>query len=391
MAASIVLKDDCLNFAGSEIFRSIRNAFMEFGFNEDNLRNRYIFTGPGESFALPKFSERKTTAISGLDALVHLFMGQDSLPSDCAASALGPQFFSDLQKVKLVEIEQNGAACQATVRIEPVDDLLVCADLFPTKPPVRPDLVYHPWDASARLYTRIVPPTECASFLEMCCGSAYVCLKAARNFAQSAHGVDINPRAIHFAGFNKKLNGIENVSTYCGNLFEPLKARRFDRIVAHPPYIPALVDSVTYKDGGVDGERISTEMIRGIPGHLADGGEFYGYLLLSDRLNAPAELRVREILGAEGQDLDVALLVTGEQSPASFLKRPGPNPVSAESEQLKEACRRLGILRFLTTILTIRGRKRSSPATSRHRSTSWETVTAMADFSSAPRQSAAIS
>jgi carbamoyltransferase len=213
----------------------------------------------------------------------------------------------------------------------------------------------------------------------MCCGSAYVCLKAARNFAESVYGVDINPRAIRFAEFNKKLNGIENVTVYCGDLFAPIQSTLFDRIVAHPPYIPALVDSVTYKDGGVDGERVSIDLIRGLPRHLSDGGEFYAYLSLSDRLDAPAELRVREMLGADGQEFDVALLIVSEESPVSFLlRRADPNPFSEQNEQLKEACRKLTITKFITTVLTIRSRRGSSPSTFRHRATSWKTVTAMA-------------
>jgi methylase of polypeptide subunit release factors len=379
-AATSTLESDYLNFAENEVFQSIRDAFTALGFNESNIRSHYIFTGISESFTLPRFAERKTTAISGLDALTHLFMGQDSIPVDCAIASFGSQLFSDLQEVKLLQIEDNGTLCRATVRIEPVDDLLVCADRIPDKPPVRPDLVYHPWDYSAQLYTRIIPPTKCTSFLEMCCGSAYVGLKAARSFAESVHGVDINPRAIQFAEFNKKLNGIENVQTYCGDLFKPVQTMRFDRIVAHPPYIPALVDSVAYKDGGVDGERISTDLIRGLPSHLEDGGAFFGWLSLSDRLDAPAELRVRNLLGTYDHELDVALLVVNEQSPGSFLlKRAGPNPFSKENEQLKEECRKLGITRFLTTILTIRSRKGPSPLTVRHRATGWETVMAMAE------------
>jgi carbamoyltransferase len=104
---------------------------------------------------------------------------------------------------------------------------------------------------------------------------------------------DINPRAIRFAEINKKLNGIDNVTTYCDDLFEPIQSSLFDRVVAHPPYMPALVDSLTYKDGGVDGERVSIDLIRGLPRHLSNGGEFYAYLSLSDRLDAPAEFRVR--------------------------------------------------------------------------------------------------
>jgi carbamoyltransferase len=380
VTGSVGLKDAFPNFADNDVSFRLRNSFAEFGYNENNIRDQYIFDGgPAESFVLPKFSERKAATISGLDVLVHLFMGQESIPVDCVARTLGFRCFSELQELKLVHVEE-GAPCQATVRIEPVNDLLICADRLPTKLPVRLDYVYRPWDLSAQLYARIVPPTRCKNFLEMCCGSAHVSLTMARGFAQTTCGADINPRAIRFAEFNKKLNGIESVVTYCGNLFEPIQSWVFDRIVAHPPYIPALVDSLTYKDGGIDGERVSKDLIRGIPRHLSDGGEFFGYLSLSDRLDAPAELRVRELLGADGQELDVALLIVHEHSLVSFLlRKAGPNPFSEENEQLKEACRKLGITKFISTVLTIRSRKGSSPSTLRHRAASWQTVTAMAD------------
>jgi SAM-dependent methyltransferase len=384
VASSFIVEGGLQGFADDNIFLSLRNSFVEFGFNESNVRDRYVFEGaPGESFVFPKFTERRTTAITGLDALIHLFMGQESLPVECAARSLGFQCFSALQELELVRIEGDGTSCLATVRIEPVNDILICTDLLPTKPPVRPDYVMRPWDLSAQLYARIIPPTRCGSFLEMCCGSAYASLTAARNFAQFAYGVDINRRAVRFAEFNKKLNGIENVATFCGDLFEPIQSRVFDRIVAHPPYIPALVDSLTYKDGGLDGEHVSKRLIQEMPHHLSDGGEFYSYLSLSDRIDAPAELRVREFLGAAGQELDVTLLVVHEHSLLSFLfRRAGPNAFSAENEQLKETCRSLGITKFISTVLAIRPRRRSSPSTIRHRATGWQTVTAISELDS---------
>ena len=370
-------EDDALNFAGDDVFLNVRDTFAALGYNESNIRDRYIFLGTAnEAFVIPKFTERTAGAISGLDVLMHLFMGQESIPIDDVVRLLGSHCFSDLQELKLILLEKEGATCRATVRIEPVDDLLSCSDRISR----RSDFVYRPWDYSAKLYQQIIPQTKCGSFLEMCCGSAYVCMAAARNFAQSVHGVDVNPRAIRFAEFNKKLNGIENISTYCGNLFEPVQSKVFDRIVAHPPYVPAIVDSLTYRDGGIDGERVSTDLIRGIPRHLADGGAFHAYLGLSDRLDAPAELRVREMLGADHQEFDVALLLINEQSLLSWLARGvDPNPFSEENERLRDACRKLGIIRFFTAILTVRSRRGSSPATYRHRAFSSETVAAMAN------------
>jgi carbamoyltransferase len=387
--SSSAFEDDALDsqdVTGRDVFLNLRNSFANIGFTEINIRDQYPFeSDPDGTFVIPKFHKRKESRVSGLDALVYLFMGQESLPVDCVTQSLGSRFFSELQEVSLIQVHEEGATCQATVRIEPVKKLLVCADRFPQKsssiePTLRPDHVYRPWDFSAQLYTRIVPHTRCDSFLEMCCGSGYVCLMAAQHFAQSVCGVDINPRAIRFAEFNKKLNDIENVTTYCGDLFEPVQSRTFDRIVAHPPYVPALVNSVTYRDGGVDGERISTDLIRSVPGHLSDGGEFHSYLVVSDRIDAPAELRIRKMLGEYAQEFDVALLVLAERSPTSYLlKRADPNPFTEEYEQKYEACRQLGITTFLSAVLTIRSRRGISPSTFRNRAISWETVRAMVD------------
>jgi SAM-dependent methyltransferase len=377
---------DSLEAKGSGVFLSLRNSFASMGFNESNIRDQYVFDNdPDGALILPQFNKRKASQLSSLDALAYLFMGQECLPVDSVVQSTGTRFFSELQEAGLIQIHEAGETCQATVRIEPVKNFLVCADRFPRKSSsmesvLRPDHVYRPWDFGAQLYTRIVPHTRCESFLEMCCGSGYVCLMAAQHFAQSVCGVDINPRAIRFAEFNKKLNGIENFTTYCGDLFEPVQSRTFDRIVAHPPYVPALIDSITYRDGGVDGERISADLIRGVPGHLSNRGEFHSYLVLSDRIDAPAELRVREMLGEHAKEFDIALLILAERSPASYLlKRTESNPFTEEYEQKYEACRQLGIVKFLSTVLTIRSRRGISPTTLRNRAISWETVRAMAD------------
>jgi len=371
--------DDALHFAADDIFQSIYSSFSTLGYNESNIRDRYTFRAyPEDAFPWPQLSSREVETASSLDVLVYLFMGQESIPIDWVVRSLGFRLFSEMQELRLIRLEEGGRTCLATVRIEPVDDLLICADLVPTQLPARPDLVYRPWDPSAQLYMQIIPKTNCENLLEMCCGTAYVCLTAARHYAQSTFGVDISPRAIQFAEFNKKLNAAENVRTYCGDLFRPIESSTFDRIVAHPPHIPALKDVMLFKDAGVDGERISADLIRSVPHHLADGGEFHSYLMLSDRVDAPAERRVRDFLGGCNPDFDVSLFILEEKSTNSpLLRRAGTDPFSEENQQLREACRKLGITKLLSTVLTIRSRRRSLPETLRYRAASWQTVAAV--------------
>lgn len=77
-------------------------------------------------------------------------------------------------------------------------------------------------------------------------------------------------------------------------------------------------------NGGLDGEEISAPLIRALPQHLSNRGSFHGHLLLSDRRGAPAEFRVREMLGTDEQQFDVALLTLLEETPAAFLGEAGP-------------------------------------------------------------------
>ncbi len=49
---------------------------------------------------------------------------------------------------------------------------------------------------------------------------------------------DINYDAIELAEQNFKANNIENIELLFGNLFEPVKDRKFDVILFNTPYLP---------------------------------------------------------------------------------------------------------------------------------------------------------
>ena len=41
-----------------------------------------------------------------------------------------------------------------------------------------------------------------------------------------------------------------------GDMYAPVEGLTFDRIVTHPPYIPAKQTGLIFRDGGEDGEQI---------------------------------------------------------------------------------------------------------------------------------------
>src|SRR5258708_22807936 len=121
-------------------------------------------------------------------------------------------------------------------------------------------------------FLTMVPASPCARFLELCCGTGIAAFLAARNGAKHAYAFDIAARSVHFAEFNRRLNELENVTVGEGDLYSPAGGRKFDRIVAHPPYVPVLEPKYGFYDGGQDREHITRRIIQALPAYLEDRG-----------------------------------------------------------------------------------------------------------------------
>jgi hypothetical protein len=117
------------------------------------------------------------------------------------------------------------------------------------------------------------------------------------------------------AEFNRLLNGLDNVTVLKGNLYEGVEDLKFDRIVAHPPYMPVLRPIRIFSDGGADGEQITRRIVGALPHFLKPGGCFYCLAQGTDRKGAPLQERVRNWLGEGQTDFDVAVVENWGQDP----------------------------------------------------------------------------
>ncbi len=342
---------------GSELtFERARRRLREFGFNESLIRAHYILDESGP-VTLParRFSTAGVTVSPGLDALVHLFVGQEAIAVNAVHTAIGSDLFADLHELGLISVSSE--ECRAAVRAEPVDAVILCADRVQGRS-FDNEHVLNVWNRSSKAFLKMLPTSHCETFLELCCGAGPACLTTGSGAADIAYGIDINPRAIRFAEFNRLLNGLHNARLECGDLFGTMVGTRFDRIVAHPPYVPIVGGRAVFADGGINGEPVSAAIIRQVPQHLTEIGAFYAYLLLSDRRAAPAEWRVRDMLGRGHEDFDVMLLVNREQSPVTHESDANaPVRPSNGAELLIQACIDLRIERILITGLVIRPRQ----------------------------------
>lgn len=85
----------------------------------------------------------------------------------------------------------------------------------------------------------VADPDEVGAVLELCTGSASLAILAAHAFPNAdVDAVDISAPALEVAALNVTEYGLEDrVALFEGDLFAPLPERRYDVIIANPPYV----------------------------------------------------------------------------------------------------------------------------------------------------------
>ncbi len=245
-----------------------------------------------------------------LDVLIRLFMDGKKLDHGIVRTLLSADDIALLEGFGMLTADAaEGGTYGSTTLLYPTGSLYIASDRTPSPEDPSPpaDLVYSAISESTRRFLAALPAAPCDNFLELCAGTGIAALRAAP-LARQAWAADIGARATHFARFNGLLNGADNFTAVQGDLFEAVPDQTFDRICAHPPYMPALEQECLYQDGGSDGEQISRRIVAALPRYLREGGRFYCYCMASDRRDSPAEVRVRELLGDAAGEFDVAVV-----------------------------------------------------------------------------------
>ena len=152
--------------------------------------------------------------------------------------------------------------------------------------------------------------------LDLCSGTGILGLTGARLGAR-ATAVDLSRRAVLNARLNARLNGLE-LEVLRGDLFEPVRGRRFDMIVSNPPYIPAPPGGTPRGqarawDAGPDGRDFLDRICELAPEHLRPGGRV---LLVHSTLARPEETERR--LAAHGLEPGVAAEHDGTLGPVAL-------------------------------------------------------------------------
>ena len=307
----------------SQQFSAVREFLQASGFTAPDIAAR---AGARTIYEFLSIREGRIQGLDlrdRLDLLIRIFMDAEMVEWDAIRTHLPAPVLEAFTALGLLMTAPSSAAhAHATVLLYPTEGGLVVSDLNAdpdraAAAPSPPDVVYPAITKNTQRFMASHSTAPCEHFLELCSGTGVAALRAAR-FARQAWAVDITERATVFAEFNVRLNAIPNVTVLQGDLYEPVRGLTFDRIVIHPPYVPARENRYVFRDGGEDGEAITRRALAGIPDHLRPGGRCYCTCLATDRKNAPLERRVRGMLGDREAEFDVLLVTTGELDPLTY-------------------------------------------------------------------------
>lgn len=286
------------------------------------------------------------------DLLIRLLMDGEPVESGSFTSLLSRGLGETLIDLNVVKPDPKSEGhLRSTVFLYPVHGIYVVSDRtieFRDEGGEAPaDVVYPAITANTRRFLRCAPETPCERLLDLCSGTGIAALRAAKRFAGHAWSCDITGRAAHFAEFARRLNGIENVTVARGDLYEAVPQLQFDRILAHPPYVPAYGMSRQYyfRDGGDDGEQILRRIIEGVPAALLPGGRLYCQTMATDREGEKFEDRIRKWLGPHSGEFDVVLVSEEEALKPDIgpKKSPGGGKTRDPRRELFEALHVTGV------------------------------------------------
>lgn len=234
---------------------------------------------------------REPGAIAARVLLLH-----DPVTQAEATEALGD--LGPLRDAGLLETTDEGVVSRLHLAV--AADLYCLGDL----PGLAGDAVMPICGGTMELLRAAMPASSIERALDLGCGAGPVGLVLAR-VARRVVATDVNARALAFARVNAALNGVTNLEVRLGDLYEPVRGERFDRIAAHPPFVarPAGARASTFVHGGARGDELPLRVLAGAADHLSPGGRA---VVLGDWPvvdGDPLATRVRGAVGAVPADV----------------------------------------------------------------------------------------
>ena len=278
--------------------KKFKKILADAGYSQEALAETLAICCPHEHQDV-EVVYRRVKARTPYNILVRLFwLGRD-VPETAVATTLPGLSVEQLGNVGL--LHRRDGAVRSNAKLAPYHHLIMASDFGPE---IHHDL---PADhvlgvgAASMTLASVTVRHKVKTALDIGAGAGIQSFLAASH-AERVIGTDTNPRAMSFARFNARLNDIQGVEWRDGSLYEPVADEKFDLIVANPPFVISPESRFVFRDGGMPGDTISEQVIRGAEQHLSEGG--YACILFNWRHKDQAdwEARPRSWVSASGCD-----------------------------------------------------------------------------------------
>lgn len=330
-------------------------AFLkDAGYNTDAMRGGFSSLS---HFEYRKYLLPREPPFSALDTIVRWFTCELPVPETQARSTVPPRVLEILESHGV--LRREGDALHPLVKISPFDNFFIASDpVAKFERGEASDLILWPNITTSHVMNAALKHPG-ASILDLGCGTGVLSVACAPE-AGSLTATDLNPRAAEFTRFNARLNGVESVECLTGNVFEPVRGRKFDLIICNPPFYVLPSSGLLYSDNPMELDGFVRFLMRSAPEYLNESGYFQMLCEWVELEGQPWRDRLRE--WAEGLPCDVSVLRTLTIEPAEYgkercMERPGgPAACEAAFVQWVDHYREEGVQHIHAGIVTLRRR-----------------------------------
>lgn len=279
--------------------RRLFDFFTASNYTQEELRDRLgVYDLPSPRLRnLPRLLDL-TSGPAAVHVLLRWFLvGAPVEPARVAAVI--PEWFIE-SCLDLGLMERRGEALTPKVLLMPIEHLLLASDSPGGIEAGTADLVLWP-NPTSKLLHRFTLRRPSRATLDLGTGNGIEALWAASH-SERVVATDLNPRALEFAAFNARLNGIENIEFLAGDSFEPVAGRRFDLIVANPPFFISPSTRYLFCDNPLELDQLCRKLVREAPQYLNEGGWYQMICEWAEVKGQPWEERLTEWFRGNGCD-----------------------------------------------------------------------------------------
>ncbi len=276
--------------------KRFKDFLLESGYVEADLRKRGYFNELPSSRLrnLPRLLD-STSEPSLLNTLLRWFwLG---VPQ---SAEFAPSWFTDLATSCGLLSRGKGEDLIPEVMLFPVEGFLVVSDHTTKIDASDPELVLWP-NPTSRFLSRFTIRRPSRATLDLGTGNAIQALACAAH-SQHVVATDLNPRAVNFAEFSARLNGIDNIEPLFGDGFTPVAGRKFDLIVSNPPFFISPSGRYLFCDNPLDLDQLCRRFVKEAPNYLEEGGYFQLLCEWAEVEDQPWQERIGEWLENNGCD-----------------------------------------------------------------------------------------